>query len=91
MTAALVALNGEGIPVFSLLDVFSGVREPIYADHVHCINDPTTGESRGYRMMAERMADILEVQWHLRRRATPGAAPGARAPGPAPQPGRSRS
>jgi hypothetical protein len=85
MTAALIALNGEGIPVFSLLDVFSGVREPIYADHIHCIIDPKTGESRGYRMMAERMADILEAQWHLRRRTTPDPAPGARAPGQAPQ------
>jgi hypothetical protein len=85
MTAALVALNGEGIPVFSLLDVFSEVREPIYADHIHCINDPQTGESRGFRMMAERMADILEAQWQLRRRAAPDPAQGARAPGPAPQ------
>jgi len=85
MTAALLALNGEGIPVFSLLDVFSGVREPIYADHIHCINDPKTGESRGYRMMAERMADTLEAQWQLRRRATPEPAQGAGAPGPAPQ------
>ena len=73
MAAALLALNGEGIAVFSLLDVFSGVREPIYADHIHCIVDPTTGESRGYRIMDERMADILEANWHLRRKATPGA------------------
>jgi hypothetical protein len=73
MTAALLALNGEGIAVFSLLDVFSGVREPIYADHIHCIVDPKTGESRGYRIMAERMADILEAHWHLRRKATQGA------------------
>jgi hypothetical protein len=85
MTSALLALNGEGIPVFSLLDVFSGVREPIYADHIHCINDPQTGESRGYRMMAQRMADTLEAQWQLRRRAMPEPARGAGAPGPTPQ------
>jgi hypothetical protein len=83
MTGALLSLNGEGIPVFSLLDVFSGVREPIYDDHIHCIIDPKTGESRGYRMMAEHMADILAAQWHLRRRATPQPAQGAPAPGPA--------
>jgi hypothetical protein len=85
MTAALIALNGEGIPVFSLLDVFSGVREPIYADPIHCIIDPKTLESRGYRMMAERMADILQAQWHLRHKATPELARGASAPGPAPR------
>jgi hypothetical protein len=86
MTAALLSLNGEGIPVFSLLDVFSGVREPIYADHIHCIIDPKTGESRGYRIMAEHMADVLEAQWHLRRKAAGEPGPGARAPGPAPPP-----
>ncbi len=65
MTDALVSLSSIGIPVFSLLDVFSDSRETIYSDPVHCTRAPDTDYSRGYELMAERIASHLETAWNL--------------------------
>lgn len=68
MTRSLLDLKGEGIPVYSILNIFQEFEGTIYADHVHCFRDKKTGESPGYRIMAERMAEILAKQWGLKRR-----------------------
>lgn len=67
MTRQLLKLNDQGIPVFSLLDLFKDRAVTIYADHAHFRREPT-GESLGYRLMAERIAKILERTWDLKRK-----------------------
>jgi hypothetical protein len=63
----LEALNQGGIAVRSLLDVFAGETGTIYADWIHALQQPD-GESRGYRLMADRMAHDMAEGWGLRPR-----------------------
>ena len=61
----LQALRQEGIEVISLLDTYSGVTETIYSDEIHQTFDWATGESKGLRVLAERMALELARAWQL--------------------------
>jgi lysophospholipase L1-like esterase len=65
MTDALLSLRSEGIPVFSLLQIFSGVEDTLYDDPIHLKRD-VWGESLGYRLMAEKIAHTLAESWKLR-------------------------
>jgi len=67
MADRLLALRHQGIEVFSLLDVFEGHAERLYADDIHLIRNPD-GSSPGYRMMSERMARDLGAAWKLKPR-----------------------
>jgi hypothetical protein len=71
MTDALLSLRGEGIPVFSLLEVFAGIEETLYSDSIHLMRD-ARGESPGYRLMAEKIAHTLAEAWTLRGRRSLG-------------------
>lgn len=66
---ALLSANSrlakEGIATFSLADVFENVQQEIYADDIHCKFDHVTGDSLGYRLMAERIAQMLASEWRL--------------------------
>jgi hypothetical protein len=73
MASALLSLRSEGIPVVSLLNVFADVKETVYVDPIHCLEDGVTGESLGYQIMASRMADELATEWGLRRKLRPAA------------------
>lgn len=68
MTDSLLGLRKDGIPVYSLRDVFEHETESIYADPVHSLWDDKTQESRGYTLIAERMARELANAWHLKRK-----------------------
>jgi hypothetical protein len=61
----LEALNESGIAVRDLLDVFAGEPGTIYADWIHAVQE-AGGESRGYRLMADRMARDMAEGWGLR-------------------------
>lgn len=63
----LEALNEGGIPVRSLLDIYADEKETIYADTIHAYQAPG-GESRGYRIMAARMARDMAEGWGLQRK-----------------------
>jgi hypothetical protein len=65
MTEALLSLRSEGVPVFSLLQIFAGVEDTLYDDPIHLKRD-ARGESLGYRLMAERIAHTLADAWNLR-------------------------
>jgi hypothetical protein len=65
MTDSLLALRGDGLRMFSLLDVFRGVEASLYVDHAHLAQDER-GDSVGYRMMAEEMARRLAESWGLK-------------------------
>jgi len=67
MVDALLGLRDEGIPIFSLLDIFKDVEEPLYADPIHLRRD-NHGESAGYRLMAQEIAHRLRDAWGLKAR-----------------------
>jgi hypothetical protein len=64
----MLELRKEGIPIFSLLDVFQNVEERIYADWVHCYSEGPERESKGYQLLAEWISSILENEWKLKRK-----------------------
>ena len=66
----LEGLRENGIAVLDLLDVFSEEKGTIYADDVHPYRAPG-GESRGYRLIAARMARDLASGWGLKSKARP--------------------
>jgi hypothetical protein len=68
MTDTLLKLKQDGIAIHSLLDVFSGIPETIYADHIHFYADPATGESVGNRMIAKAIAARLADEWRFERK-----------------------
>jgi hypothetical protein len=59
-----MALRHQGVPIFSLLDLFERHTDTLYADMVH-LRQAADGTSEGYRLMAERMAVILGEAWRL--------------------------
>jgi hypothetical protein len=65
----VLALAGEGTPIFSLLDLFEHNRQTLYADTIHLRQEPD-GSSEGYRLMAERIVQVLARTWHLEARRT---------------------
>jgi len=60
----VLSLAAHGTPVFSLLDVFERNTQTLYADVIH-LRTAADGTSEGYRLMAERMAQILGRTWRL--------------------------
>jgi hypothetical protein len=73
MVDELVSLNDQGIPVVSLLDVFADHEGTLYEDPIHLASEGPTGEGRGYRIMADRIADHLEALWGLAHRGRSAA------------------
>jgi hypothetical protein len=65
ITSDVLSLAKEGIPIFSLLDVFEHSANTLYADAIHLRQAPD-GTSEGYALMAQRMAGVLAQTWHLR-------------------------
>ena len=68
MTSDLVATSLPAMPIVSLLDVFASHRETLYADPIH-MRQANDGQSAGYELMAERIADTLARVWHLRAKS----------------------
>lgn len=70
MEDAMAAMaEEEGMPCVSLTGVFAARTDTIYADWPHCVLDRETGESEGYRLMAEAMAEELGRLWSLTERS----------------------
>jgi hypothetical protein len=65
MVEGMLALRERGLAVFDLGDLLKDHPETVYADDIHFIRD-TTGESKGYRLMATRVADDLAKAWNLK-------------------------
>ena len=60
----LLALRERNIEVRSLLDVFKDEKETIYSDDIHPKRDLM--DSRGYSLMAARMAQEMAATWGWR-------------------------
>jgi hypothetical protein len=69
IVAGMLSLRQRGMAVFDLGDVFEDEKGRIYADRIHCWRDPgPKAESRGYTIMAERVAHDLAQAWGLNRK-----------------------
>ena len=69
IVGGMLSLRQRGLAVFDLGDVFEGEKGRIYADRIHCWRDPgPKAESRGYTVMAERVAQDLSQAWGLNRK-----------------------
>ncbi|NQW51482.1 MAG: hypothetical protein HQ465_09615 [Rhodospirillales bacterium] len=65
----LLALRERNIEVRSLLDVFKDEKETIYSDDIHPRRDLM--DSRGYSLMAARMAREMASAWGWRTKPQP--------------------
>lgn len=70
VVSKLKELREQGIEVFDILDVFAEEKGTIYADDVHPYRAPG-GESRGYRLIAARMARDMASGWGLKSKTRP--------------------
>ena len=62
----MMTLRERGLAMFDLGDIFKDEKGTIYADYIHCYRDSSpTKESRGYTIMAERVAKDLAQAWGL--------------------------
>jgi hypothetical protein len=67
MVEGMLTLRERGMAMFDLGDLLKDVKETIYADDIHFIRD-ASGDSKGYRMMAKRVADDLAKAWNLKEK-----------------------
>lgn len=65
MAAGLLTLRDRGMAVHDLGDMLKDEPGTIYADHIHFFRAPD-GESKGYRLMAARVAQVLAETWGLK-------------------------
>jgi len=67
VVAGMMTLRQRGLPIYDLGDIFANEKGTIYADHVHYARD-AKNESRGNRLMAARMGELLAETWGLQRK-----------------------
>ena len=65
--AGMMTLRTSNLPIFDLGEVFADEKGPIYADHIHFDRD-AAAESRGNRLIAARMGQLLAETWGLQRK-----------------------
>lgn len=65
MNRDFLELKKRGLQVHSLIDVFKNTNEAVYSDHIHCKVNRETGESLGYRLIAEQMVREIAKDWKL--------------------------
>jgi hypothetical protein len=68
MVEGMLTQNSQGLAVFDLGNLFVDVKESIYADDAH-FRFTADHDSKGYRLMAKRMAADLAQAWGLKRKA----------------------
>ncbi len=69
MVEGMMTLRERGLAMFDLGDIYKDEKGRIYADQIHCYRDPDArADSRGYAIMAERMAQDLARAWGLKRK-----------------------
>jgi len=66
MTEGLLELSKEGIPIFSLLDVFADQHRTLYSDAFH-LKFEAGAESPGLRILAAAVAQHIGAAWKLPR------------------------
>ena len=66
MVEGMLTLRDKGLPIYDLGDIAKDQTESLYADDIHFIREAGTGESKGYRIMATRVADQIGQTWNLK-------------------------
>ena len=61
----LMELKDEAVPIFSLLQIFKDVKEPVYVDAIHCKYKVINGKRFCYDMMANEIANHMAREWNL--------------------------
>jgi hypothetical protein len=65
----MLTLRAHGMAVFDLGDIYDKEKGRIYADDIHCVIEPSPRrESRGYDLMAARIARDLAETWGLKEK-----------------------
>jgi hypothetical protein len=67
IVAGMMTLRAGNLPIFDLGDVFADEKGTIYADHIHFGRDAAS-ESRGNRLIATRIGQLLAETWGLQRK-----------------------
>ena len=67
VVAGMMTLREHGLPIYDLADIFANEKGTIYADHIHYLRDASE-ESRGNRLMAARIGELLAETWGLQRK-----------------------
>jgi hypothetical protein len=67
VVAGMMTLRERGLPIYDLADIFANEKGTIYADHIQYVRD-AAGESRGNRLMAARVGELLAETWGLQRK-----------------------
>ncbi len=67
LVIGMMTLRERGLPIYDLGDIFANEKATIYADHVHYLRD-ASGESRGNRLMATRIGELLAETWGLQKK-----------------------
>jgi hypothetical protein len=68
MVAGMMALRERGMPMYDLGDVFAQEKGTIYSDDVHYLRYGAEDESRGNRLLAARIGELLAEAWGLQRK-----------------------
>jgi len=68
IVAGMMTLRDRKLPIYDLGDVFADEKGTIYADHIHYLREAFTAESRGNRLIATRMGQLLAETWGLQRK-----------------------
>jgi hypothetical protein len=68
IVAGMMTLRNDGLAIYDLGDIYKNETGPIYADPIHCRHDKDW-HSRGYEIMAAKMADDIGAAWGLARRS----------------------
>ena len=66
MIAGMLGLGERGLAIYDLGDIFQAEKGTIYADAVHATYQGNA--SRGYELMAARMAKDIAAAWDLKAR-----------------------
>jgi len=65
MAGSVLGLSSEGVPVYSLLDIYSDFEGDIYSDDIHSYSADGY-ENPGYKIMTEKVASVLAQSWGLK-------------------------
>jgi hypothetical protein len=68
VVTGMMTLRARGLPMYDLGNVFANERGSIYAEHIHYLHDGPNNESRGNRLLAARIGELLSETWDLRRK-----------------------
>jgi hypothetical protein len=68
IVTGMMTLRERGLPIYDLGDIFVNEKGSIYADDIHYLYYGADEESRGNRLMAARIGELLADTWDLRRK-----------------------